>query len=210
MSMSVRASACLLVLGASAALAYPGRAHAIKDFGDAGRGLYIEPSLGFMIPLGEDEYEDIVDISFKLGVPGKLGYLFRAGPILIGPELATDFTPFNDDDDLAGDVDLFRFRFLGCVRIVIPIPRLKRLRLVARMGMGLDLVFGEWGREDDASAGLGVEFSFGVEFLVHRRVAIGGLMAFPMAFHPEHVFSRDDYFAADLDYMFYVSIFVFP
>lgn len=210
MNGTVRASVFLIVLGSAALLTYPGRAHAIKDTYGGGRGLYIEPSLGFMIPLGEDDYTDLVDISFKLGLPGKLGYLFRAGPIYIGPELSTDFTPFNDDDDLSADLDIFRFRFLGGVRIVIPIPRHRWVRLVARLGMGLDFVFGEWGREDDASAGLGVEFSFGVEFLVHRRVAIGGLMAFPMAFHPEHVFSRADYFAADLDYMFYVSIFVFP
>lgn len=197
--ISIFTMTCLLALGLLS-----GKAHA-----EAGQGLYLEPSLGFLIPLGEDEYEDMVDVSFKLGMPFRIGYLFRAGPILIGPEFASDFTPFNDDDIIRADLDLFRFRFLGCMRIVIPIPRLTKLRLVARAGMGLDILFGEWGRDDDQSAGLGFEFTFGVEYLVHRRVAVGGLMGFPMSFHPDELFGRD-FFSADLDYMLYVSIFVFP
>ena len=89
------------------------KAYALKDLGDAGRGLYLEPSLGFLIPLGDDHYTDLVDISFKLGLPGKLGYLFKVGPILLGPEFASDFTPYNDDSDVPGHLHLFRLRFLA-------------------------------------------------------------------------------------------------
>jgi hypothetical protein len=186
-----------------------GRAHALKHLGwGAGRGLFLIPAFGFMVPLGDDHFTDLVDVSFKLDFPGKFGYLFRAGPVLIGPEFAVNFTPLTPDHDTS-DLMLFRFRFLVCLRIVIPIPRFPRFRLIARTGIGPDLAFGSWGNEDDQSTGAGFEFTFGFEFLVHRRVGLGATMDLPFSVHPEEFFG-DDYFSAELDYMFHVSIYMWP
>ena len=190
------------------------KAHALADLGDVGRGLFYDPGLGFMIPLGDDDFTDYVDVSFSLGVPGRVGYLWKLGPILIGPELSSYFTPGTEDDDIPGNLDMYRFRILGGVRIVYAFPRMPRLRIVGRVLIGIDVAWGEWsfwgGDDDDSSAGVGFEFSFGMEFIVHRRIAVGAAMGFPMAYHGDDFFGLEDYFSGELDYIFYVSIFIFP
>jgi hypothetical protein len=175
--------------------------------------LFFDPALGVMIPMADDDYTDHVGVSFKLAfLTG--GFIFRIGPIFLGPELAVDFTPLNVKEDYDQfNLKLFRMRIQAGARIVYPIPRYERMRLFWRFNIGMDIAWGDWDirgvNEDDASTGLALDFIGGFEIMVHRIVGVGAYMALPVSVHTGHFFNVEGYNSLDLDFMAHVSIYPF-
>jgi len=174
---------------------------------------FLNPALGIAIPMADDDYTEYVGVSFKLAfLTG--GFLFHAGPILVGPEIAMDFIPFNIKEKYEDiDLHLYRMRFQTGARIVFPIPKYERVRLIWRFNLGVDVVWGdwEWGRfhEDDSSAGAALDFIGGIEIMVHRMVGVGGYMGLPVSIHDKKFFYEEDYNSLDLDIMLQVTIYPF-
>jgi len=204
MKTAIRISAALLF---SAAFVLPGRAMAYqKDIG-GGYGLYLEPAFGFMVPAADDDYDRMVDISFKLAFL-RIGYLFKAGPVYLGPELASDFTPYSHD--LPGDPHFFRIRTLACLRLVIPMPPHPRIHLLFRAGVGLGVVWADYegwhDRHVEDDAGFVMDMAAGVEYQVHRRITLGMTLGFPVGVYPDDY----DFVTFDIDFLWHVSFYVWP
>ena len=189
---------------ALAAALFTGRAEAFqKDIG-GGYGLFLEPALGFLVPVAEDDYEDLFDPSFKLAF-FRIGYVFNIGPVYLGPEFSADFTPYSDD--VAGDLEFYRMRMMGFLRLVIPIPPHPRLRILVRAGTGLGVTWGEWGRADvDEELGVVFDIVGGIEYQVHRRITVGMTMGFPFGVYPED----EDDFTFDIDFLWHASFYLWP
>jgi len=197
-----RWSMCVAALVLVSAL-MAGRAEAFqKDIG-GGYGLFLEPALGFLIPVAEDDYEDVYDPSFKLAF-FRIGYTFDLGPVFLGPEFSADFTPYSDD--VPGDLDVFRMRMMGFLRLVIPIPPHPRLRILVRVGTGLGVLWGDWGPYEDEEAGVVFDIVGGIEYQVHRRITVGMTMGFPFGVYPED----EDLFTFDIDFLWHATFYVWP
>lgn len=204
MKTMIRISAALIF---AAALVHPGRAAAYqKDIG-GGYGLYLEPAFGFLVPAADDDYDDIADISFKLAFL-RIGYLFKAGPVYLGPELASDFTPYTHD--LPEDAHFYRIRTLACLRLVIPMPPHPRIRILFRVGMGLGVVWADYegwhDRHVEDDAGFVMDMAAGVEYQVHKRITIGMTLGFPVGVYPDDY----DFVTFDVDFLWHVSFYVWP
>ncbi len=146
-------------------------------------GTFFEADVGLMTPLGDDDYEQTIDESLKLGV--RLGS--RSGSR--GLDVSVDFTPANDELDSAiAEVGIQRFRFMAGGRYEHPIT--PKARFFVRGAAGVDLVrvtaSGEFlGQEFDNSetdGGLALEISSGVLFDV-GKVQLGAKLGIPFAFH---------------------------
>jgi len=121
-------------------------------------------------------------------------------------------------DGLNQDFSAYSVRILGGVRVVCPIAGHERFRIVTRSGIGMDI---SWGKvecdlgpfhfkDDDESVAFAMEFGLGAEFLVHRRIALGMTIGFPvLSFHTEELMS-EDYTSLDFDFLWHFSAFVFP
>ena len=172
--------------------------------------LFLELGPGLMIPLADDEYDDVIDPSFKLALL-RAGFIFRLGPVYLGPELSVDFTPGNVDSDLDDNLALFRMRLQLGARLVFPIPKFQRMRILARLDLGMDIDWGEIDtpHTDDSSTGFAFEFASGFEFMVHKMVAIGFTMGLPISTHRGHFFGQEDWTSLDLDFMIHLGIYPF-
>jgi hypothetical protein len=198
-----RLSLYVAALGLASAL-FAGRAEAFQKNIGGGYGLFLEPALGFLVPVAEDDYEDALDPSFKLAFL-HFGYTFNLGPVYLGPELSADFTPYSDD--VPGDYDFYRMRMMGFLRLVIPIPPHPRLRILVRAGTGLGVTWGER-RGADIDDELGVVFDIvgGIEYQVHRRITVGMTMGFPFGIYPED----EDLFTFDIDFLWHATFYLWP
>lgn len=172
-------------------------------------GAFFEGDVGLMTPIGDDEYETNIDEGLKLGL--RLGT--RTGPRAL--DVSFDFTPINDD--LFGNVDVQRFRFMVGGRYEYPLSA--KAHLFVRGAAGIDLVHvsasGQiLGVEFDFSqtdVGLGLEVSGGVMFDV-GKAQVGAKLGFPFAFHfddddPDDPDDTDlDYTGVDLDVAFVLGV----
>ncbi len=189
------------------ALAAPAVAHAEEKVDSRG---YIELVAGAMLPLGEEEYSDFVDSSFKLGVRG--GVWARKGG---GFEMALDWTPV--DNDLQGgqfvDIEINRFRLqVGGRGGAMVAPHVK---IFGRLLFGVDYIRASGDvlgfDYEETDVGLAVEVGGGVLVNVADALAVGVQFAVPMAFHFEEDDPDDDtdsdleYNAYDLDILFTVA-----
>lgn len=180
------------------------------------RGSFMEAVLGLAVPVAEEDYEDTVDESLKLGVrfgsgqaPGGAGWP--------GLELSLDFTPVNPELDSATiDISIQRYRGLIGVRHRIPAGK---GALFLRAGLGADLVhvsasgsiLGINFETSETDVGLAAEVGAGLMFPIGGNLYVGAHFAVPMAFH----FDDDDpgdpddtdfeYTGVDLDLLFTIG-----
>jgi hypothetical protein len=185
-------------------LALTGRAHA-----DGG---FLEAHVGLAVPIADDDYENAVDDSLKLGV--RIG----AGTIERGIDLGIDYTAVNDNLSSAlVDFDFSRYRFIVGGRAGSQIG--KDVWLFGRLGAGVDLVryrargnvLGINFDQRETDAGLALEVSGGLAFRV-GPVMLGAAIGVPMAFH----FEQDDpgdprdadleYTGIDIDFTVFVFV----
>lgn len=158
---------------------------------------------GLAIPLGDDDYEDVVDESFRLGARG--GSVNARG---LGFEIGLDWTAINDDigGEILGqtfDVSWNRIRLLGGARFGKLAGGNRPVLVFARLGAGLDLVhvnvtsefLGVESEDSETDAGLALEAGVGA-LVSLGNVAIGAQVAIPMGFH----FEEDDGDAATVDH----------
>lgn len=172
-------------------------------------GTFVEGDLGFAAPIGDDEYDDVVDTSIKLAA--RIGS--RSGTKAF--DVSLDFTPVSDNvNNLLIDIDFQRYRLMFGARhehLLGP-----KTRLVFRGAAGIDLVRAsgevlgvEYGETD---VGLALEVSAGVMFDVGSKAKLGGKLGLPMAFHfddndPDDPDDGDfEYTGIDLDFMFVLSV----
>jgi hypothetical protein len=163
---------------------------------------------GVAIPLGDDDYSDVVDESFKLGVRG--GSMPAGG---IGIEGGVDWTSINDDigGEVLGqsfDVAWNRFRVLAGARFGKVMGGETPVLVFARAGAGIDLIhvsvtteiLGNETEDSETDTGLALEVGGGA-LVSLGSVAIGAQIAVPMGFH----FEDDDGDAStfDADYTSY-------
>jgi hypothetical protein len=166
---------------------------------------------GVAIPLGDDDYADVVDESFKLGLRG--GSMPAGG---IGVEGSVDWTAINDDigGSVFGqsfDVSWNRFRVLAGARVGTIMGGDTPVLVFGRAGAGVDLVhvsvtaevLGVESEDSETDAGLALEIGGGA-LVSLGSVAIGAQIAVPMGFHFEDDDGDDstidhDYTSYDLD-----------
>lgn len=165
---------------------------------------FAEVIAGIAKPMADDDYEDFVDESFKLGL--RFGAFAAGERNRAGIELAVDWTPVNHDlnDGGLADIDMSRFRALAGVRLVAPIG--PKGVVFGRAGAGVDYVTYEGTflgvTIDDDDTGLALEVGGGVLFDL-GGFAIGAQLAVPMAFHDsDNSADWDDYSGYDLDLLF--------
>lgn len=159
---------------------------------------------GVAIPLGEEDYENVVDESFRLGVRG--GSVSDRG---VGFELAVDWTAINDDvggavvPGASFDVGWNRFRVLAGARVGRLVGDDAPLLVFARLGAGVDIVhvrvtsdvFGVESEDSETDAGLALEVGGGVLYSI-GAAAVGVQVGVPIGFH----FEDDDNDAATIDH----------
>ena len=175
-------------------------------------GTFFEADIGLMTPLGDDDYEQNIDESLKLGV--RLGT--RSGPR--GLDVSVDFTPANDElDNALAEVGIQRFRFMVGGRYEHPLT--PKARLFVRGAAGIDLVhvtasgdiFGQAFDTSETDVGLGLEISSGVLFDV-GKVQLGAKLGIPFAFHFDDDDPNDpddvdlEYTGVDLDVAFVLNV----
>lgn len=152
-------------------------------------GLFLEPTLGFVMPVGDEGYDALVDTSF---VPAfSVGWLFGVGGASIGPEAWITYTPLNVEDDVAGvgwDVYGGRFRVAGGARFHVD---LGALYLFTHLGVGFDLLHASWEYDlgpmhyddDESDGGLVFLPGFGFGGRVADWIGITMRLDFPTAMH---------------------------
>jgi hypothetical protein len=166
---------------------------------------------GVAIPLGDEDYSDVVDESFKLGLRG--GTLPTGG---IGLEGGIDWTAINDDigGEVFGqsfDVAWNRFRILAGARVGKITGGDTPVYVFGRAAAGVDLVhvsvtaevLGVESEDSETDAGLALEVGGGALVSI-GSVALGAQVAVPMGFHFEDDDGDDstidhDYTSYDLD-----------
>jgi opacity protein-like surface antigen len=173
-----------------------------------GRGTsYAELVAGIAMPLGEDDYENLIDNSPKFGV--RIGWLGLGRDSRAGLELGLDYTPVdNDVDELPGvEADVGRLRVLAGARIAWRLQA--GSALFVRGGVGVDHVSAELTggalgisvTAEGESTGLALEAGAGVMFAVSRSAYLGLQLAIPVAIHDDEPDADDD--LLDLDYTGY-------
>lgn len=171
----MRVFLCLAVL----AIATPARADS-----------FLELAGGISIPLGDDEWTNLVESSPKLAL--------RAGavPKQLGFVVSADWTPVNTDagswsvPGASGDVSAHRFRIL--VGPMIRHAVSNTLSVTATAGIGADIahasaeatVLGANFESSETDVGLGFEVGGGVWFKV-GGVEVGGQVAVPFGIHDD-------------------------
>lgn|GEM_PF-1983160 len=152
-------------------------------------GLFLEPTLGLALPVGDEYYDGLVDVSF---VPAlSVGWLFGVGDAAIGPEGWITYTPLNVEDGFLGDgLDVYagRFRVAGGARLHVDVGA---LYLFAHVGLGFDLVHASWEYDggpvhyddDESDGGLVFLPGFGFGGRVADWIGITMRFDFPTAMH---------------------------
>ncbi|MBN1772925.1 MAG: hypothetical protein JXB32_16770 [Deltaproteobacteria bacterium] len=164
-------------------------------------GLFLEPTLGFGMPVGDGHYDLLVDISFVPAI--SVGWLFGIGDAAIGPEAWITYTPLNVDDDYLGagwDVYGGRFRVAGGARFHVD---LGALYLFTHLGVGFELVHANWEYDvgplhyddDESDGGLVILPGFGFGGRLADWVGLTMRLDFPTAMHWD-----DDDGGVDFDY----------
>jgi len=150
---------------------------------------YFEGVLGVAEPIGDDDYDDYVDGSLKLGIRAGGG----AGPTAV--ELTADVTPYDDDLDSAiADASIQRYRALVGIRHRIPTGK-RGGEVVIRAGVGADILkvgvsgslLGIEYERNETDLGLAVELGAGL-LIPLGKAYLGPQVALPMGFH----FDDDD------------------
>lgn len=175
-------------------------------------GTFFEADVGLMTPLGDDDYEQTLDESLKLGV--RLGTQSGAR----GFDVSIDFTPANDELDSAlAEIGIQRFRFMAGGRYAHPINT--KAQFFVRGAAGIDLVrvtasgsiLGQDFDNSETDVGLGLEIGAGVLFDV-GKVKLGAKLGIPFAFHfddddPDDPDDADlEYTGVDLDVAFVLNV----
>ena len=188
--------ASALALGLALA---PGMAHANS---------FIDLVGGLTTPVSDDQWQDYVESSPKLGV--RLGSVSeRAGGMLM-----LDWTPLATDDTGFGDAieasaHRFRVQVAGIAQ-----HRAGSLTASFRFGGGIDIaratvrtnIIGFESEATDTHIGLALEPGFGLWFDV-GSVQVGGELALPISFHDDGEGSDvdlEEYTSVDLDLLFAV------
>ena len=173
-----------------------------------------EVVVGIANPIGDSDYDNAVDTSFKLGV--RAGELGKNG---LGFEGALDWTPISDNygGSVLGqslDVSWQRFRLQGGLRFGKVLGS-HNLMVFGRALAGVDIihtsvsatVLGQTSSSSDTDTGLALEFGGGI-LVDAGPVVLGGQLAIPFGFHFDNS-STDNvdrsYTAIDLDILFTAS-----
>lgn len=164
---------------------------------------FIELSGGIAQPLGDEDYSDIIDTSFKLALRGG-AWLSGDQGTRLGLEVGADYTVGNVDGP---NVDAMRLRLLGGFRGRIPLGA--RLGLIVRAVGGIDYAsydadFGLFG-VDGSDVGFALELGGGLIFQVARTVYVGAHVAVPVGFHSAEE-EGIDFTSVDLDVLFSVGV----
>jgi hypothetical protein len=152
---------------------------------------FVDLSGGISIPVGDDDWTELVESSPKLAV--RVG----AFPKELGGYLQADWSPVNTNAqgwDLGGlgnaDISAHRFRVTGGVLFHHNVSN--TLVVTGRGGIGADIayvgvsgtVLGQSFDESETDAGLGFEFAGGVFFKL-GNLEVGGELALPFAIHDD-------------------------
>lgn len=182
-------------LGATrSALAY---GHRYADDSYRNDGFFLELASGVSIPLGDDNWNDVADASFKLSL--RAGYAFPVTRwFSVAPELQFDYLPVNSDDGTfqsnGVDAKINRIRALAGGRIIVPIGRY--IAFYGRLALGVDYITGDFtvrasigpisasGTGHGNTTAFSIEPGFGVQFNIHRNIAVGAYVGFPVG--PDH------------------------
>lgn len=176
---------------------------------DEQRG-FAEAVIGVGIPLGEEDYEDVVDPGLKAGV--------RAGASN-GVEIGADYTDLGGVSVLATDVTFARYRAMAGFRHRIPAGKGGKSTVFFRGAAGVDVVqahavteiLGNTAENDETDVGLAVELGGGFQ-AAFGNVFVGAHFAVPIAFHFDDDDPDDDqdfdleYTSYDLDLLFTVGV----
>jgi hypothetical protein len=177
----------------------------------AAEGGYLEGVVGIAIPIAEDDYDDAVDESLKLGVRAGSG----AGPTAL--ELSADFAPVNPAvDSSVVDFGAQRFRLLVGGRHRIESGK---ATLFVRGGIGADIVhasasftiLGTTLEASETDVGLAAEIGGGMTVSLGDNLYVGAHLAVPMAFHFDDDDPDDDgdfdfeYNGFDIDLLFAIG-----
>lgn len=159
---------------------------------------YVYGAPGIMyVPLGDDDYEDLVDPGYRwgVGVGGVFSFARHAGGTI---GFAFDHSPLNldeDVDDLCGvfgdcDFRAHQFRLAPELRIGGGAGRFFGYGMVAP-GLALitaryeATVLGEDFEEDDTDAGFGLGIGGGALFSIYRGLTVGAEFGASLAFFAE-------------------------
>ncbi len=180
-------------------------------------GLFLEPTLGFGLPVADAAYDYLIDISFVPAI--SVGWLFGLGDAAIGPEAWLTYTPLNvDDDDFPiRDADIYagRFRVAGGARFQVDVGA---LYLFTHLGVGFELVHTNWEyyigplhyEDDESDGGLVILPGFGFGGRLTDWIGLTLRLDFPTAMHwdDEDGGVDFDYHSTDIEVDFGVTFFL--
>lgn len=168
--------------------------------------VYLSPAM-FAIPAGDDDADALIDISYQWGFGG--GAIFGVGKMInIGLGLGLEHAPLSLDGtfcNLVAGVGRGDCTARGHALRILPEFRLgagrKRVMGYGYLSPGLAIVRSRLRADTsgfafdqrDTDVGFNLGFGGGVQYLVWRRLAIGGELGFDLAFMSE----KDD---DDLDF----------
>lgn len=142
---------------------------------------FIELAGGIAQPIGDDDYTELIDTSFKLALRGG-AWLSGDRGTRLGLEVGADYTFANFDGP---NVDARRLRLTGGFRGLVAVGG--GLGLMVRVAAGIDYASYEGDvigfTFDGTDVGFAVEAGGGVIFHIARTMYVGGQVAVPIGFH---------------------------
>jgi hypothetical protein len=178
--------------------------------GAAHAGGFAEVAGGAVVPVGDDDYENAVDTSLKLGVHvGSTGFA-RADQVRFGFELGFDWTALSSDFDTAvTDESFHRIRGLVGGRAVVPLAA-DRVVLIGRFAAGVDVAYasvsgqilGVEFENSETNIGLALDPSVAVVGKVAGNSYVGLQVGVPISVHDDDPEELDlDYTSVDIDFL---------